>query len=83
MRPPYDEYDGFDFADNFAVRKILREQRREQMRMSKRRALGPRDEDSYDDYDDIGRYSNLDDHDVYDDYNDDEFDTYAGIAVDH
>jgi len=83
MRPPYDDFEGFDYADNFAVKKILREQRREERRMSKRRSSGPRDDEFLDDFDDTDSYTRFDDAVDYDDYNEDEFDRYSGLSVDH
>ena len=65
MHSIYDEYEDFDFAGSAAVRRILREQMREEQRLAGRRQHGPGDE--YDEDDDYGDY---------DDYDEDEFDNY-------
>lgn len=79
MHPYEDDYDEFEFADNAAVNRILREQMREERRFATRRALGPRDRGYIDDYDDDEDYEDYDD---YDDYDDEEFDEYSGIDTD-
>jgi hypothetical protein len=76
MRPSYDDFDDFDFADSLAVSRLLRDQQREERRLARRRFAGPGDEDSYEDY---GSY---DEYDEFDDYDDDEFDAYAGLDID-
>lgn len=88
MRPPYDDLDGYEFADSLAVRRILREQRREELRFAKRR--GPRDPDESgfrdhkrNHYVDNTFDDDYEDYEDYDEYNDDEFDSYSGISTDH
>ena len=76
MRPLYDEFDEFDFADSSVVSRFMREQLREERRMANRRHHGPGDDSSLDEFDDF------DDFEEYDDYDDDEFDQYAGIGID-
>lgn len=73
MRPLYDDFDEFAFDDVGAIRRIMREQQREEMRFSRRNKVGPGDHDSWDDddWDD-------DDYD-YEDYDDEEFDSHAGL----
>ncbi len=73
MRPLHEEFEDFGFEDNSAVRRIIREQRREERHMSSRRFAGPND-DEWDDFDDDDDYS---------DYDDDEFDSYSGAEIDH
>ncbi len=83
MRPLYDDFDEFDFADNAIVKQMLREQAREQRRLATRRKHGPGskrkrgDEDTEDfaDYENYEEYNDYDDND-YDDYDPDEFDRY-------
>jgi casein kinase II subunit beta len=79
MRTPYDDSDGFDFADSPAVRRIVQEQKREEMRHVRRRNIaGPGDHDPDDDFDD-------DDDDDFDDddYDENDFDSYSGLSIDH
>ena len=73
MRPFYDDNDEFAFGDVGAIRRIMREQQREELRFARRSKVGPGDRDHWDDddYDD-------DDFD-YDDYDDEEFDRHAGM----
>lgn len=66
MRSFYDDYEDFDFAGSAAVRRILREQMREEQRLLGRRHRGPGDEDEYE-YDDAEDYG---------DYDEAEFDEY-------
>ena len=76
MRPLYDDFDDFDFADSAVMNRFLREQLREERRMAGRRQHGPGHERTFDDYED---YSDVEE---YDEYNDDEFDEYSGIDLD-
>lgn len=83
MQPLYeefDDFDDFDFSDTMAVERLLREQRREQRLLSRRRfraSHGPRQSD-----DELG-YEDADDYIDFDDYNDEEFDRYAGLDLEH
>ena len=76
MRPLYDEFDDFDFADSAVMNRFIREQLREERRMANRRQHGPGDEHDYDDFDDY------DDYEDFEDYDDEEFDKYSGIGID-
>jgi len=77
MRPLYDEFDDFDFADSAAVNRALRKQKRARRRLVGRRYAGPEDEDEVENYEDYEDYND------YDDYNDDEFDKYSGVEIDY
>lgn len=85
MRPLYDDFDEFEFDDSAAVKHMLRELQREEVRMASRRRHGPgvkkRWDDDFedDDYDDFEDYEDVDE---YDDYDDDEFDSYATVNDD-
>jgi hypothetical protein len=86
MRPLFEDFDEFDFDDSPSVARLLREQRLEESRFASRRAHGPKHKRHFDDdeYDDFGNYEEYDDYDKdYDDYDEGEFDSYAGIGVDH
>ena len=76
MRPSYDDFDEFDFADSLAVSRVLRDQQREERRLARRRASGPGDEDHY-------NQDAFDEFDEFDDYDDDEFDEYSGLDTDY
>ena len=89
MRPVYDDFDdfdGFDFADSAVVRRMLREQSREEVRLASRRHHSPtsrRQSEDHDGYDDYNYDSYEDDYETYDDYDDDEFDEGYGVNIDH
>lgn len=85
MRPPYDDSDEFDFGDSLAVRRVIREQKREEIRLAKRRAgrHGPSTRDPFDDLGDDVSFDTTDDFDAYEDYDEDEFDSYSDISIDH
>tara|TARA_R110002096_G_scaffold154_11_gene804 strand:- start:11159 stop:11365 length:207 start_codon:yes stop_codon:yes gene_type:complete len=68
MRPLHEEFEDFGFEDNSAIRRIMREQRREERRMSSRYYSGSQDED-WDDYE----------FEDYSDYDEDEFDRHYGV----
>ena len=82
MRPLYDDFDEFEFDDSAAVKHILRDLQREEIRMASRRRHGPgakkrySDEFEDDDYGDSEDYEETED---FDDYNDDEFDSYSAL----
>jgi hypothetical protein len=81
MRTPYDDADGFEFSDSWAVRRIIQEQKREEMRHAKRRiSRGPGDHEPGDSFDDDDDYDDFDD---YEDYDEDEFDSSVGLTIDH
>ena len=88
MRTPYDDVEEFDFADNLDVKRIMREQKREELRLARRRSRrGPGDSERFDDlesYDfrDFGNYGDTAAVD-YDDYDEDEFDSYSDVGIDH
>lgn len=77
MRPSYDEFDelDFDYADNAAVERTLREQRREERRLGRRRSFGHKNVK-------VEEFSDYDDFDDYSDYDAREFDTYSRMVLD-
>ncbi len=77
MRPSYDEFDelDFDYADNLAVERALREQRREERRLGRRRSFGHKNVKAEE-------FSDYDEFDDYSDYDVREFDTYSRMALD-
>ncbi len=77
MRPLNDEFDelDFDYADNAAVERALREQRREERRLGRRRSFGHKNVK-------VEEFSDYDDFDDYRDYDTREFDTYSRIVLD-
>ena len=80
MSTVYDDLDDFEFDDNEIVKRMLREQAREELRIASRRRSGPgnkrRWEDDSDDLnDDEYEYEDYDED--YDGYDEDEFDEYA------
>lgn len=87
MRPVYDDFDDFDnydFADSAVVKRILREQAREEIRLSNRRGHGHGSRHQSDDFDSFDDdYASYDDYDSYEDYDDDEFDEHYGVNIDH
>ena len=91
MRPLFDDIDDFDFDDNPYVARLLREHRIEELRNARSKGAGPKhkrqfgDNDDYDGYDDLGDFGKDfdDDFEGYDDYDEREFDSYAGIGVEH
>lgn len=84
MRPVYDDFDEFDFDDSVAVKQMLREMQREEMRLASRRRRGPggkqrwKDEDN-EDFGDFDGYEDYKDYKDYEDYDDDEFDSYSAL----
>ena len=86
MRPIFDDFDDFDFDDNPSVARLLRKQRLDESRFASRKSHGPKhkrqlDDDS--DYDDFENYEDYEDYEDYDDYDEREFDSYAGIGIEH
>lgn len=85
MRPFYDDFDEFEFDDSVAVKQMLREMEREDLRMASRRRRGPSNKKRWDDdFDDDLIADNPgahEDYEIYDDYDDDEFDSYSGLDV--
>jgi hypothetical protein len=79
MRPLYDDFDEFDFDDSAAVKQMLREMQREEIRLASRRKRGPgnkqrwkdEDDEDFDDFDDFEDYED------YEDYDGEEFDSYS------
>jgi hypothetical protein len=63
----FDEFDEFDFDDNPSVARLLREQRLEESRFASRKSNGPRHRRQFDN----------------DEYDEREFDSYAGVGLDH
>ena len=70
----YDDFDEFEFDDSFAVRKMLQEMRRDELRKAIQRKRGNTQQHHWDDFDDDDEYGASDD---YEDYDDDEFDSYS------
>lgn len=83
MRSPYDDHDPFDFEDSTSVKKILREQQREELRHKRRRGRGHAADLSFDDDSDLEFSGGFDDIDDFDDYDEDEFDEYSDLTLDH
>jgi hypothetical protein len=83
MRPPYDDHDPFDFEDSTSVKKILREQQREELRHKRRRGRGRAAALSFDDESELEFSGDFDDLDDFDDYDEDEFDEYSDLTLDH
>jgi hypothetical protein len=85
MQATYDFPDDMDFADDAIMRRMRREQRREQQRLATLRSRGPgrrRGNSDYgEDYDDYGDDDD-DGYEDYEDYDDDEFDEYSRIYRD-
>jgi hypothetical protein len=81
MRPLFEDFDDmedFDFADNAAVGKAMRAQKRDERRAGSKKHVARHAVDPDDDFDDF-EY----DDDDFSDYDDDEFDKYSGIGLDH
>lgn len=76
MRPLFDDFEEFAFDDSSAVKRLLREQQKEERRHSFKRAYSP-DEDSF--LDEMDSYDEDDDYEEFGDYNEDEFDNYSGL----
>jgi hypothetical protein len=78
MRPLYDDFDEFDFDDSAAVKQMLREMQREEIRLSSRRKRGPghkqRWQDEDEDEDDV---EDFEDYEDYEDYDGEEFDSHS------
>lgn len=90
MRPLFEDFDEFDFDDSPSVARLLREQRLEESRFASRKSHGPKHKRQFDEDDEYGDFGDSDDYDDYDSYDEDyddyderEFDSYAGIGVDH
>ncbi len=83
MRKVYDDFEEFELDDNEIVRRIMREQAREEMRMASRRRKGPASRypsNGYDYDDESDLDDDYDDFAEYEDYDEDEFDSYAGAS---
>ena len=83
MRPLFDDIDDFDFDDNPYVARLLREHRIEELRSLRPKVAGPKHKRRFDYNDDYDGYDDFNDFEGYDDYDAREFDSYAGIEVDH
>ncbi len=91
MRPLIDDIDDFDFDDNPYVARLLREHRIEELRHTRSKGAGPKHKRRFDDDDDYDGYDDFDDFDKdfdkdfgdYDDYDEREFDSHAGIGIEH
>jgi hypothetical protein len=86
MHMGYDDFDEFEFDDNEVVRRVLREQAREEIRWANRRRKGLADNNrsGHYDYDDSSFKDDLDDdyeeYGDYEDYDEDEFDNASGVS---
>jgi hypothetical protein len=76
MRPLYDDFDEFDFDDSAAVKQMLREMQREEIRLASRRKRGPGNKQRWTDEDDDD-LDEFEDYEDYEDYDSDEFDSYS------
>jgi hypothetical protein len=76
MRPLYDEFEDFDFADSPALSRVMREQRRQERRFASGKNDWRRTEEffEFDEFDDVSDYT---------DYQEDEFDRCAGVETDY
>jgi hypothetical protein len=87
MRPLFDDFDEFDFDDNPAVARLMREQRLEESVFSGRKSQGPKHKRQFDDDDDYGDFDDdYDDYDDFEDYEDEderEYDSYGRSDRDH
>ena len=90
MRPLFDDFDEFEFDDSPTVARLLREQRRDEIRDARRRSAGPRhhryleeDEDDGEGYGGYTSYREDSNFSDYSDYDEDEFDLYAGLSLEH
>ena len=81
MQSNHDFPDDMDFGDDAIMRRMRREQRREQQRLAALRSRGPGRRRGNGDYDE-DYYDGGDDADDYEDYDDDEFDEYSRIYRD-
>lgn len=82
MRPLYDEFDEFEFDDSVAVKQMLREMEREEIRRASRRKHGPGSRKRWeDDFDDDFPDDEVEDYEEYEDYDDNEFDSYSGLDI--
>lgn len=77
MRTLYDDFDDFEFDDNETLKRMLREQAREELRNASRRRRGPGTKQRWnDEFDD--ELDDFEDDDYEDfEYDEDEFDQYA------
>lgn len=82
MRPLYDEFDEFEFDDSVAVKQLLREMEREEIRMAGRRKHSPGNKKRWnDEFEDEFPDDEFEDYEEYDDYDDNEFDSYSGLDI--
>ena len=72
-----DDFDEFEFDDSLAVRRMLQEMRRDELREAIRRKRGHTQHRRWDDFNGSDEYGVEDDYDDYEDYDDDEFDSYS------
>ena len=72
-----DDFDEFELDDSFAVRKMLQEMRRDELRKAIERKRGRTQYKPWDDLDDNDDKLDYDSYEDYEDYDDDEFDSYA------
>ncbi len=86
MHMGYDDFDEFEFDDNEVVRRVLREQAREEIRWANRRrkGLGDQHRPTHFDYDDSSLDDDFDndyeEYGEYEDYDEDEFDNASGVS---
>ena len=69
----YEDFDEFEFDDSLAVRKMLQEMRRDELRKAIQRKRGYTQHKNWDDFDDDA----YEDYDGYDDYDEEEFDSHS------
>lgn len=79
MRKDYDDFDDYDLDDSETLRRILREQAREELRFASRRRKGVSNKYRSDafEFDDDDFDDDFGDVEDYEDYDADEFDSYA------
>ena len=73
----YDDFDEFEFDDSLAVRKMLQEMRRDELRKAIQRKRGHTQYKRWDNVDDDEESTETIEEDEDLDYDDDEFDSYS------
>ena len=83
MRKLYDDFEDYELDDSETLRRVLREQAREELRFAsrRRRAKTKKYPSGTLDFDDeLETDDHFGDYEDFDDYDEDEFDSYAGVT---
>ena len=83
MRKVYDDFEDYDLDDSEMLRRVLREQAREELRFASRRRRGKANKyppSGFDFDDELELEDDLPGCEDFDDYDEDEFDSYAGMT---